>query len=68
MLKDEIHFTAVHILYRVFSLDVMVAMLVSLNKGTVAMLVYQTNPLGIELYYHANVFFCFGGKTRLLIK
>ena len=32
------------------------------------MLVYPTNPLGIELYYHANVFYCFGGKTWLLIK
>ena len=31
------------------------------------MLVYPTNPPGIELYYNANVFFCFGGKTRLLI-
>ena len=34
-----------------------------------AMLVHPlgTNPLGIELYYRAHVFFCFGGKTRLLI-
>ena len=31
------------------------------------MLVLQTNPPGIELCYHANVFFCFGGKTWLLI-
>ena len=41
---------------RVFSRDVMAAMLV-----------YPTNPPRIELYYHANIFFCFGGKTRLLI-
>ena len=34
---------------------------------TAAMLVYPTNPPGIEFYYHANIFFCFGGKTRLLI-
>ena len=53
--------------YRVFSRDVTAAMLVSQNKGMAAMLVSPTNPLGIELYYHANVFFCFGGKTRLLI-
>ena len=33
---------------------------------TAAMLLYPTNPLGIELYYQANVFFCFVGKTRLL--
>ena len=38
-------------------------MLVYLNSKTVAMLVYPNNPLGIELYYHANVFFCFGRKT-----
>ena len=39
----------------------------SLSNGTAAMLVSPTNPPGIELYYHANVFFCFGGNTRLLI-
>ena len=50
-----------------FSLDVTAAILVSLNKGTAAILVSPTNPPGIELFYHANVFFCFGGKTRLLI-
>ena len=47
-----------------FSRDVTVAILVFLNNGTAAMWVYPTNPPGIELYYHANVFFCFGGKTR----
>ena len=40
-----------------FSRDVMAAMLVFLNNGTAAMLVYPTNPPGIELYYDANVFF-----------
>ena len=50
---------------RVFSRDVTAAMLMSLNKGTVAMLVSQTNPPGIELYYHGNVFFRFGGKTTV---
>ena len=44
----------------------MVAMLVVLNKGVVAMLVYSTNPQGIELNYHAKLF-CSVGKTRLLI-
>ena len=58
----------IHIIsYRVLSRDVTAAMLVSLNNGTAAMLVYPNNPLGIELYYHGNVFFCFGGKIRLLI-
>ena len=41
---------------------------VCLNKGTAGVLVYPTNPKGIELYYHANVFFCLNGKTRLLLK
>ena len=35
--------------YRVFSRDVTAAMLVSLNKGKVAMVVSPTNHLGIEL-------------------
>ena len=41
---------------RVFSSDVTAAMLVSLNKGTAAMLVSPTNPSGMELFYYANVF------------
>ena len=49
------------------SRDVTAAMLVFLNNGTAAMLVYPTNPPGIDFYYPANVFFCFGGTTRLLI-
>ena len=47
------------LVYRVFSCTLMVAMLVSLNKGTVAMLVFPTNPGGIKLYSYANVSFCF---------
>ena len=39
-----------------------------LNNGKAAMLVYPTNPPGIELYYHANVFFCLGGKQVYYIK
>ena len=34
-------------------------MLVSQNKGMAAILVYKANPLGIELYFYANTFFCF---------
>ena len=44
---------------RAFSLDVTAAMLVSQNKEMVAMLVSQTKPLGIELYFYANTLFCF---------
>ena len=42
---------------RVFSRDVTAAMLVSLNNGTAAMLLYASNPPGIELDSHANVSF-----------
>ena len=44
-------------IYRVFSRDVTAAMLVSLNKGTAAMLVSPINPQGIEFYSYANVSF-----------
>ena len=43
-----------------FSRDVTTAMLVSPNKGTAAMLVSLTSPLGIQLYSYAIVFFGFG--------
>ena len=41
-----------------FSRDVTVAILVSQNNGTAAMLVYPENPLGVELFSHVNAFFC----------
>ena len=44
---------------RVFSHDVMAAILVSQNNEMAAMLVSQTNPLGVELFSDANAFFCF---------
>ena len=34
-------------------------MLVYKNKGIAAILVYKANPLGIELYFYVNIFFCF---------
>ena len=45
--------------YRVFSHDVTAAILVSQNNETAAMMVPQTNPLGVELFSYANAFFCF---------
>ena len=39
--------------------DVTAAMLVSPNNEMAAMLVFRSNPPGIESYYYANVFFCF---------
>ena len=53
--------------YSVFLRDVTAVMLMYLNNRTAAMLVSPTNPPGIELYYHTNIFLCFGGKTRLMI-
>ena len=44
--------------YRVFSHDVMAAILVSQNNETAAMLVSQTSPVGVELLSYANAFFC----------
>ena len=44
--------------YRVFSHDVTAAILVSQNNETVAMLVSQTSPVGVELFSCANAFFC----------
>ena len=51
--------TTVFMVYRVFSHDVTAAILVSQNKEMAAMLVSQTKPLGIELYFCVNTFFCF---------
>ena len=45
--------------YRACSHGVTAAMLGFQNKGMAAMMVYQTNPLGFELYFYANSFFCF---------
>ena len=42
---------------RVFSHDVTAAILVSQNNETAAMLVFQTNPLGVDFSSHANAFF-----------
>ena len=36
----------------------MAAILVSQNNEMVAMLVSQTNPVGVELFSYANAFFC----------
>ena len=43
---------------RVFSHDVLAAILVSQNNDTAAMLVSQTSPVGVELFSYANAFFC----------
>lgn len=50
--------------YRVFSRDVTGAMLVSLNKGTVAVLVFPTNPP--EICSYATVFSFFWLRNMLI--
>ena len=48
-----------------FSHDVTAAMLVSLNKGTAAMLVSPTNPPTIEFYYHVKYILLFRWKNKV---
>ena len=42
----------------VFSHDVMAAIFVSQNNETAAMLMFQTNPVEVELFSYVNAFFC----------
>ena len=44
--------------YRTFSHDVTALILVFQNIKTAAMLVFQTNPVGVELFSNVNAFFC----------
>ena len=44
--------------YRAFSRDVTTAILVFQNKETAAILVSQTSPFGVELYFYAKIVFC----------
>ena len=50
-----------------FSHDVTAAMLVFQNKEIAAMMVYQTNPPGIELYFYPNSVFGFSNLIWLLV-
>ena len=43
--------------YRAFSYDVTAVILVSQNNETVAMLLFQINPVGVEIFSYANPFF-----------
>ena len=38
----------------------------SQNTETVAMLLSQTNPLGVKLFSYANHFFCYNKFARML--
>ena len=44
--------------YRAFSHDVTVSILVFQTIETTAMLVFQTSPVGVELFSYVNAFFC----------
>ena len=43
---------------RAFSHDVTAAMLVFKDNKTVAMLLYQANPVGVQLFSYVNTLFC----------
>ena len=43
---------------RAFSHDVTEAIFVFLNNEMVAMLVFQTSPVGVELFSNEDAFFC----------
>ena len=48
----------IYIPYRAFSLDVTAVILVFQKNETVAMLVLQTNLVGVKLFSFVNAFFC----------
>ena len=43
------------------------AILVFKNNKTAAMLVFQTNPVGIELFSYVNAFFCSNKFARYIM-
>ena len=45
-------------IYRAFSHDITAAIFVFQNNETVAILVYEDNPVGVEFFPYANAFFC----------
>ena len=53
---------------RAFSLDVTAAILEFQNKETSAILVYQTSPLGVELYFYAKMVFCLSKPIWRLVR
>ena len=44
----------------------MVAILVSQNNDTAAMFVFQTSPVGVELFSYVNDFFCSNKFPQML--
>ena len=58
MLLERINCSSKGHFHRAFLHDVTEAILAFQNNETAAMLVYQENPLGVELFSHVNAFFC----------
>ena len=54
--KIIVNYTRVR--YRAYTHDVMAATLVLRNNETAAMLVYQTNPVRVQLFSYVNTLFC----------
>ena len=52
--------------HRAYSHDVTVAILVLQNNETAATLVYQDNPVGIELFFYVKTFFCSYWLAKML--
>ena len=53
--------------YIAISRDVTAAILVFQDKETAAILVYQTSPLGVKLYFYGKILFCLSKpKWRLV--
>ena len=47
--------------YKAHANDIMAAILMFQNNETAAMLVYQTNPVRVQLFSYVNAFFCHVG-------
>jgi len=52
-------------LYRAFSHDVTPAIWLYQNNKAAAMLVFQTNPFGVDPFFYVKTFFCSNKCARL---
>ena len=62
--KIIVNYTRVR--YRAYTHDAMAATLVLQNNETAAMLVYQTNPVRVQLFSNVNNLFCFSKFAWML--
>ena len=54
--------------YEAHAHDVLAAILVFQNNETAAMLLYQTNPVGVQLFSYVNTFFCHVGEPNQSVR